>query len=253
MRKLLLTFILCLPSLVLASSGGVTLQKANTNVHDKAAVLEGAKLYFNYCVGCHALKYARYQRLGQDMGLTDEQLKESFMFSADKPGELITIGMPVADSKAWFGVTPPDLSVTARARGVDWVYTYLKSFYLDEAKGTGVNNLIFKDVAMPHVLWELQGWQKPVYHTVKGADGHEHQEIVGLELVGKDKMSEADYKKKVEDYDLAARNLTTFLEYTAEPAKLQRERLGVWVLAFLIFIMLPVTYLLKKEYWRDVH
>jgi ubiquinol-cytochrome c reductase cytochrome c1 subunit len=253
MRKLVLTLILCLPSLVFANTAGPVLQKANTNVHDKAAVIDGAKLYFNYCAGCHSLKYARYQRFAQDMGLTDEQLKENFMFAAEKPGELITIGMPAADSKAWFGVTPPDLSVTGRSRGSDWLYTYLLSFYVDEAKNSGVNNLLFKDVAMPHALWELQGWQKPVYKTVKGEDGHEHQALVGLELVDKDKMSEAEYKKKVEDYELSARNLTTFLEYMAEPAKLKRERLGIWVLAFLFFIMLPVTYLLKKEYWRDVH
>jgi ubiquinol-cytochrome c reductase cytochrome c1 subunit len=246
MKKLMIALFLLLPTFAFASTA-LVLQKANTDISDLASLQNGAKLYVNYCMGCHSLQYQRFQRLGADLGLSDDQLKANLMFSAEKVGELMTIAMKKEDGKKWFGVAPPDLSVTARARGVDWLYTYLLSFYADSSKATGVNNLVFPDVAMPHVLSELQGWQKPVYETIKDAEGKEHKVIKELELVDSSKKgaAEKEYRKVVYD-------LVNFLDYVGEPAKLQRQRLGVWVLLFIV-VFFVFAYALKKEYWRDVH
>jgi ubiquinol-cytochrome c reductase cytochrome c1 subunit len=243
MKRLILTLTLLLPAITFAASEGPELEKAPTNIHDKAALQAGAKLFVNYCMGCHSANYARFERVGKDLGLTEDEVKQNLMFTADKIGETMTIPMKKEDAVNWFGVAPPDLSVTARSRGVDWLYTYLLSFYEDPSRPNGVNNLVFKDVAMPHVLWELQGWQKPVYETVTNAAGQPHQVIKSLEAKDKDKA--AKYRQEV-------LNLVTFLEYLGEPAKLERQRLGLWVLVYL-FIFLIFAYLLKKEYWRDVH
>jgi ubiquinol-cytochrome c reductase cytochrome c1 subunit len=245
MKRIIFTLTLLLPALAIASTE-LHLEKAPTDINNKAALQEGAKLYVNYCMGCHSLNYARFERTGKDLGLTEDEVKQNLMFTADKIGETMTVPMTKADGVNWFGVAPPDLSVTARSRGVDWIYNYLLGFYLDPAKPTGVNNLIFKDVAMPHVLWERQGWQKPVYETVTDEAGQAHQVIKSLEPVNK-----AD-AAKAEKYRQDVLNLTTFLEYIGEPAKLERQRLGLWVLIYLVILTI-VAYALKKEYWRDVH
>jgi ubiquinol-cytochrome c reductase cytochrome c1 subunit len=245
MKRIILTLTLLLPTVAIASTE-LHLEKAPTDITDKAALKEGAKLYVDYCMGCHSLSYSRFERVGKDLGMTEDEVKQNLMFTAEKIGETMTIPMTKADGVNWFGVAPPDLSVTARSRGVDWIYNYLLNFYMDPARPTGVNNLIFKDVAMPHVLWDRQGWQKPVMETVT-EDGQSHQVIKSLELVDKTNQEE-----RVKKYRQDVLNLTTFLEYVGEPAKLERHRLGVWVLIYL-FVLLIVAYALKKEYWRDVH
>lgn len=240
MRQLILVVSLLLPSMVLAS-GGAALQKADTDICDTASLQAGAKLFVNYCMGCHSANYIRFQRIGKDLELSDEELQKNLMFTAEKVGETMSIAMDNADAKQWFGVTPPDLSVIARARGTDWLYTYLLSFYVDPSRPVGVNNLVFPDVAMPHVLWEQQGWQKLVHTTDE--HGHEKAELVLI--------NEAD-QEKAEKYKQEVRDLVNFLDYVGEPAKLERYSLGKMVIIFL-FIFFIFAYLLKKEYWKDVH
>lgn len=248
MKRLILALALLIPNFAFAASAGVELQKAHVDLNDKASLQEGAKLFVNYCMGCHSAQYMRFERLGKDLGLEEEELK-MLMFSAEKVGETMTIAMNNNDTKtiqSWFGgVAPPDLSVIARARGSDWLYTFLLDFYLDSSRPTGMNNRVFKDVAMPHVLWERQGLQKPVYKTEVDSQGESHEVIESLELVDDDASKKESYQQDV-------RNLVNFLTYVGEPAKLERQRLGPWVLGFL-FIFLIVSYALKKEYWRDVH
>lgn len=238
MKRLITTLILLLPSIGFAS-GGIELQHANNDINDKASLKAGAELFVNYCMGCHSANYVRYQRVGQDIGISDEELMQDFMFNTEKVGDTMSVAMDKADSAKWFGVTPPDLSVIARARGTDWLYTYFMTFYLDPSRPLGVNNLAFPDVGMPHVLWERQGWQEPVYEEHDG-----HKVIASLQLIGS--------KEKAEQYETDVRNLVNFLDYIGEPAKLQRLSLGWKVIAFL-FIFLIFAILLKKEYWRDVH
>ncbi|MDY6992331.1 MAG: cytochrome c1 [Pseudomonadota bacterium] len=251
-RSFVIALLLSFPLTTWAAGGGVALHSAPVDLNDKASLQTGAKLFANYCLGCHSAQYARFQRLGEDLGLTEEELQQNLMFTTDKIGDTMDIAMAPEAGKQWFGVTPPDLSVTARARGADWLYTYLLTFYLDDAKPWGVNNLVFKDVGMPHVLWERQGWQKPVYETVTSEDGQSHEVIHALELIDKEELSEAEYEEKVAAYEQDVRNLVNFMVYLAEPAQLKRHALGPWVLIFL-FIFLAVAYLLKKEYWRDIH
>ena len=163
MRRIILALTsLLLPAVAFSAGGGIELQKAHNDITDIASLQTGAKLFVNYCLGCHSAKYVRFQRIGKDLGLTDDELKKNLMFNTEKVGDTMSIAMDDADAKKWFGAAPPDLSVIARARGTDWLYSYLLSFYLDPSRPLGVNNLVFKDVGMPHVLWERQGWQKPV-------------------------------------------------------------------------------------------
>lgn len=246
MRKLIVAFFFAvLPGLSLAAGSGFPLDKVQIDLSDKASLQRGAKLFVNYCLSCHSAQYMRYNRMGRDLGLTDEEVQQNLMFAAEKVGDTMKVAMTPADGKAWFGATPPDLSVIARARGADWLYTYLRTFYVDEKRPLGVNNAVFPDVGMPHVLWELQGMQKAVYKTVKAADGSDKQVIAGFEQVAPGKMSKAEY-------DAAVRDLVNFMVYVGEPARLQREAMGWWVLGFLA-VFFVVAYLLKKEYWRDVH
>jgi ubiquinol-cytochrome c reductase cytochrome c1 subunit len=229
----------------MAAGGGVHLEKANIDLHDNASLQRGAKIFVNYCLSCHSAAYQRYNRVAKDIGLSEDQVKENLMLAAEKVGETMTIAMPAGDAKKWFGNPPPDLSVIARARGVDWLYTYFKTFYIDESRPFGVNNAVFADVGMPHVLWELEGMKKAVKKTETDADGNEHTVITGYEMVTPGSMSETEY-------DQAARDLTAFLAYTGEPVQLKRKALGVYVLIFLFFFFI-VAYMLKKEYWKDVH
>ena len=240
-RKLLLAvLLLVLPTLTFADEAGITLQKVHVNLHDHAALQRGATLFANYCLSCHSANYMRYNRLTGALGLSRKQVIDNLIFTGRKIDNTLRIAMRPADAKRWFGIAPPDLSDEARVRGADWLYTYLKSFYLDPARPTGVDNLVFPKVAMPDVLWELQGWQAPVYKTLTGPQGQPVKVITGLTQVAPGKLTPAQYDRDVRD-------LVTFLVYMGEPVKLERERLGVWVLLFL------AAYLLKKEYWRDVH
>src|SRR5690606_7603453 len=236
---LLLALVPALP----ISAGGAKLEHSGADLSDRASLQRGAGLFMNYCSGCHSLSLQRYSRLGEDLGLTEEQV-ERFLIRGDaKVGEPINTGIAAGDGNAWFGKAAPDLSLVARAKlgGPDWVYSYLKGFYVDESRPLGWNNTVFPGASMPHVLWELQGIQRPVYDV--DADGQSH--LVRLELVKPGRMSPAEY-------DRTARDISAFLQYVAEPAALKRESVGVWVLLFLA-VFTFVAWLLKAEYWRDVH
>jgi ubiquinol-cytochrome c reductase cytochrome c1 subunit len=246
MKKLLIAFLLAVaPALGLASGGGAHLEHADIDLSDQASLQRGAKYFVNYCLSCHSAKYQRYNRMAKDIGLTEDEVKENLMFATDKIGDGMTIAMPTEKSGKWFGNPPPDLSVITRSRGVDWIYTYLLSFYLDDSRPFGVNNIVFPDVGMPHVLWELQGMQKAVYRTEKDSAGNDAEVFDHFEQVTPGALSS-------EEYEEVARDLTAFLSYVGEPVQLERKRLGVYVLLF-IAVFFVFAYLLKKEYWKDVH
>jgi len=259
-------FVLLVPVLVLVilgsvkSSGhGVALQSANVDLSDEQSLQRGAKYFMNYCNACHSLKFSRYNRMAEDMGLNKANgfseddvatlLKENLIFTQDEDGKQTKAGslMETAYSKKAaaeaFGTSVPDLSLVGRSRGSDWIYSYLKGFYLDDSRPMGVNNTVFKDVGMPHVLWELQGWQeKEVAHGEGHADGHD---TTTLKLVKPGKLSAGEYDKVVSD-------LTNFLTYVAEPAQLSRYTYGVFTLLFLL-LLFGLAYALEKEYWKDIH
>ncbi len=239
MKRIILSVLLTLsPALVLANAGEAHLRHVELDLHDQASLQRGARTFINYCSGCHGLSFMRYNRMARDIGLTDKQVKANLMFNTSKIGEGIRTSMKASDGESWFGTAPPDLSVVARARGADWLYSYLLGFYLDPSRPTGVNNAVFKDVAMPHVLWELQGWQRRVGGDEEGA-------AVELELARAGTQSPEEYRH-------TARDLVNFLEYVGEPAKLVRYRLGLWVMLFLV-VFTVLAWKLKKEFWRDVH
>jgi len=227
-----------------AISQGYPLQHIEVDIHNRNTLQRGAKYFINYCLSCHSSRYARYQWVGRDLGLSEEMIKKDFIFTDSKVGDLMVVSMPAEGAQQWFGALPPDLTLVARARGKDWLYTYLKAFYLDDTRPMGVNNAIFQHVSMPHVLWDLQGWQKPVYKTISDENGTERQIIVDFELVEPGTLSE-------KEYDRVVRDIVTFLSYLAEPAKLERHRVGIWVIIFLLGLLV-VVYLLKWEYWKDV-
>ncbi len=222
---------------------GPELLEANTHMTDQASLQRGATLFMNYCSGCHSLQFQRYSRIGADLGLTEAEVAKNFIFTGAKPGETIKVAMNPVDATAWFGKAPPDLSLEGRARGPDWIYTYLHSFYVDESRPLGWNNTLLPNASMPNVLWQLQGLQRPVMG--KGADGQPGVER--LVLGDKDKGT-----LDPEQYDQAVRDISGFLQYVAEPAAIQRETYGVWVVLFLVVFSF-LAYLLKLEYWRDVH
>ena len=245
MKRLVIAGLLLLaPAWVFAASGGIKLEKANIDPNNIQSLQRGARLFVNFCLSCHSAELMRYERIGKDLGIEDKLVEENLMFTGGKLGDLMTVATANADSKAWFGTVPPDLSVISRARGVDWLYTYMRSFYRDDSKIIGVNNLVFPDVGMPHVLWELQGWQDPVIKTVKDHEGNKKKEV-SLELAEPGLMSPREY-------DRAIRDLVNFLDYMGEPVKHERRSLGVKVIMFLL-VFLVVAYLLKREYWKDVH
>lgn len=246
MKKQLFVLLLALaPAWAFATGGeGIHLEKANIDPTNTQSLQRGARLFVNYCLSCHSASLMRYERMGKDLGISEELVSENLMFTGGKVGELMTVATAADDAKAWFGTVPPDLSVIARARGVDWLYTYMRSFYRDDAKITGVNNLVFPDVGMPHVMWELQGWQEPVIKTHKQADGTEVK-TVGLQLVEQGTMTP-------KEYDRAMRDLVNFLDYMGEPGKHDRRELGTRVILFLL-VFLVFAYLLKREYWKDIH
>jgi ubiquinol-cytochrome c reductase cytochrome c1 subunit len=242
---LLAALLLAAPGLVAAAAPAVPLQSANADVANQASLQRGARLYMNYCLGCHSLQYVRYNTLAEGLGLTDDQVAENLRFTGDRPHDQIRIAMPRADAAGWFGLAPPDLSLTARSRGTDWIYTFLKSFYADPAsRTTGANNKVLEGTAMPHVLWELQGVQEAVYRQEVGADGVSRPVFERLELVTPGQLTPAEF-------DQAARDITTFLSWAAEPMQIERQRLGIKVLLFLL-ILLVFSYLFYKELWKEV-
>ena len=260
------------PILALGAGGGVTPMEADTDLTDKQSLQRGAKLFANYCVGCHSMQFMRYSRLADDIGLEQDLVAEHLMFTTDTIGDTMRIAMEVDDASGWFGVAPPDLSVIARARGVDWLYTYLTTFYADPdpARPFGVNNIMFPDVGMPHVLWPLQGVQSYVKAERPADVEDEHIESIAaddsgfrlntvvttkdgktvhvadkLEVTTSGSMTPAEYRR-------ATRDLVNFLDYAGEPIKLMRFDMGYWVIIFLaVFALLARA--LYKEYWKDVH
>jgi ubiquinol-cytochrome c reductase cytochrome c1 subunit len=225
-----------------ASGHDVKLDPVNIDLGDKPSLQRGARTFVNFCLSCHSAGYMRYNRMGEDLGISEELVKENLLFAADKVGDLMKAVMPRDDAKQWFGVAPPDLTLVARNRGPEWIYTYMRSFYRDEDSPSGWNNIVFRNVAMPHVLYSWQGIQRANFeHDEKTGEKH----FTGFEMVEPGSMSP-------KDYDKAMRDLTNFLVYLGEPAKLVRYKIGIFVLLFLgVFFVL--AYLLKKEYWKDVH
>jgi ubiquinol-cytochrome c reductase cytochrome c1 subunit len=233
------------PSLVLAAGGNQHKYHINVDIYDTESLQRGARIFINYCMGCHSAAYMRYNRLGRDLGISEDIMESNLMFGTDKPGDTMEIAMKSSDATSFFGVAPPDLSVIARSRGADWLYGYFMTFYLDPSRPFGVNNLLFKDVAMPHVLWELQGFQRPVYKTDVHKDGTESRVIVNLE-------QDSEGKYTAEEYEQTIYDLVNFLVYLSEPAKFKRQKIGIWVIIYLLSFLI-LAYLLKKEYWKDIH
>jgi len=230
-----------------AGAGGVELDAVHIDLGDRAALQRGAKLFINYCLSCHSASYMRYNRLGRDLGISDELIKKNLLFAGSQVGDLMVTTMPAEDSQKWFGVAPPDLSLTGRARGAEWLYTYMRSFYIDHSAPSGWNNKLFENVAMPHVLYELQGVQRPVIAAEEEVmEGRlvTVEKIQRFELVRPGKLTPAEYDQAVSD-------LTHYMVYMAEPAQLQRYTVGFWVVVFLLLLLVP-AWLLKKEYWKDV-
>jgi ubiquinol-cytochrome c reductase cytochrome c1 subunit len=225
----------------LGAAGGAV-QQAGTDIADRASLQRGAQLYMNYCSGCHSLKYMRYSRMAEDLGLSEDMVMENLNFTGAKFGEQIQVAMPGEKAAQWFGQAPPDLSVISRVRGPDWIYTYLKSFYLDESRPLGWNNTLFPNASMPNPLWAMQGVQRPVYGVEDEATGEPMVERLELATPG---------SQSAQQFDQTARDITAFLEYVGEPAALKRQGLGVWVLLFLAFFTF-LAWLLKTEYWKDV-
>ena len=249
--KKLIAVLALIPALVLANEASFPLDHAPDRTKDLAALQNGAKLFVNYCLNCHSASAMRYNRL-RDIGLTEEQIKNNLLFTSDKVGDLMKVSMPAKDAKDWFGAVPPDLSVIARAKassagsGGDWLYTYLRTFYKDDTRPTGWNNLVFPNVGMPHVLWELQGVRAAKFEEKK--DPHEEgktiHEFVGFDQVKPGKMSAIEYDNAVAD-------LVAYLEWMGEPAQNTRKRIGVWVLLFL-GVFLVLSWRLSVSYWKDV-
>ncbi|GGI79096.1 cytochrome c1 [Shewanella gelidii] len=244
MKKLLIALVSLVPALTFAAGSNVPLESANIDLHDKASLERGLDLFQKYCSGCHSTKYQRYSRVAEDLDISIDDMKAKYKYNDSKVGSLMENAIPAKDAAKWFGATPPDLTLVARVRGEDWVYSYLKGFYKDPSRPFGVNNRVFPSVGMPHVLEELQGVSEPVFET---------QQIDGVEVQTLKELTPATGgSMTAEEYDQAAKDITGFLVYSAEPIRLERESTGVWVMGFL-FIFFIVAYLLKKEYWRDVH
>jgi ubiquinol-cytochrome c reductase cytochrome c1 subunit len=224
-----------------ASEGGNTLQAGN-DLTDQASLQRGAQLYMNNCSGCHSLKYMRYSRIAEDLGLTEAEVMDNLNFTGAKFGEQVKVSMPHDPASKWFGKMPPDLSLISRVRGSDWIYTYLKSFYLDESRPLGWNNKLFPNASMPNPLWQLQGLQHAEM-SEPDAIGERHVESLTVAQPGTQTPAQ---------FDQTARDITNFLEYVGEPAALKRQSMGVWVILFLVALTF-LAFLLKQEYWKDVH
>ena len=250
MKKLILTLIAALGFVAgaQAAEGGIPWDKAPNRTTDLAALQNGAKLFVNYCLNCHSAAFMRYNRL-QDLGITEQQIKDNLLFTTDKVGETMKANIDPRQAKEWFGGVPPDLTLVARSRaghggtGADYLYTYLRTFYRDDTKATGWNNLAFPSVAMPHVLWELQGERRPIFDKVE-SHGHEVEVFKGWEQITPGTMTPVQYDQAVGD-------LVSYMQWMAEPAQNTRIRVGVWVLLFLVMAVVFV-WRLNAAYWKDV-
>ncbi|HEY8606995.1 MAG TPA: cytochrome c1 [Noviherbaspirillum sp.] len=249
--KKLFAVLALVPAVVLASEATFPLDQAPDRTRELPALQNGARLFVNYCLNCHSASAMRYNRL-KDIGLTDDQIRDNLLFTSEKVGDLMKVSMSAKDAKDWFGAVPPDLSVIARAKasgegsGADWLYTYLRTFYKDDTRPTGWNNLVFPNVGMPHVLWELQGVRSAKFAEEK--DPHDAaktvHKFVGFEQLKPGQLSSLDY-------DNATADLVAYLQWMGEPAQNARKRLGVWVLLFL-GMFATLAWLLNGSYWKDV-
>ncbi len=272
MNRIIAAIAFAFVPLVALGAGGAPPMSANTDITNQKSLQSGARVFVNYCMGCHSMAFMRYSRLADDIGLDRDLVAENLMFTTDKIGDSMTIAMRADDAAGWFGVPPPDLSVIAMARGADWLYTYLTTFYADPnpARPFGVNNIMFPDVGMPHVLWPLQGVQsyikaerpaEVVSEHIEGIEPHDKGLRLQTAITTKDgetthvtdllevtvpgSMQPAQFRKSVRD-------LVNFLDYAGEPAKLARIQIGYWAIILLAVFAL-VARALYKDYWRDVH
>ena len=227
-----------------AAGGGGHIEPANIEHDNKASLRRGARNFMNYCSGCHSAKYVRFNTIGKHLDLSEEQLIDNLMFNAEKTFETIQAAMPAEEAAVWYGKAPPDMSLMARAKGADYVYSFLKGFYVSEASPSGVDNLILAGTSMPHVLWELQGYQTANFEVHENADGSVTRSFQGFEQLSAGSMD-------AEDYDDFVRDTVNFLAYIAEPIRSDRRKIGVWVLMFLIFFFILAAQL-KKAIWKDV-
>ncbi len=245
MKTLLRT---CLAALVLtsapafASTDTVALDVAQINLHDKASLQRGARNFVNYCMNCHSAQFMRYSHL-KDIGLTEEQIKTNLMFGTDKIGDTMTTALDPKDAKDWFGAPPPDLTLVARVRGQDWLYTFLRGFYRDDASPSGWNNTVFKNVGMPHTLHDLQGTQR----LNKVGEREDHGKKVAVMKLEMDRPGSMDQKT----YDAFVRDLVNYLTYMGDPGRTRDSQLGVLALFFLVLAFFAALWL-KNEYWKDV-
>ena len=251
MKKLIIgLFISVLPAFTLAAGGAVSLDTMEPDHSNKASLQRGAALFTNYCMGCHSMEYARYKRVSDDLGIPAELYLENLIFTGAKIGELMKNSMNKNMAAGWFGAPPPDLTLEARLRGEDWIYSYLRGFYKDDSRPLGVNNVVFANVGMPHVLADLQGLcaVKPkigVEPSVDPLSGDIRNGDVCPEWASEGSMTPGEF-------DTAMYDLTNFLSYMGDPVKLERHRLGIFALIF-VAIFVIFAYLLNREYWKDVH
>ena len=236
------------PSAATASEAGPRLDTAPIKPTDVVSLQAGARTFANYCLNCHSASLMRWNRL-LELGLTESQIKDNLMFSSDKVGELMSVAMTRKEARQWFGAAPPDLSVVARARGADWLYTYLRSFYRDPARASGWNNAVFENVGMPHPLWQLQGERVRVEQVASGAS-HEGAHAGAGKTIKYETLKPGTLSAV--QYDETVRDLVNFLVYVGEPAAISRRQIGVFALLFLLALW-PLVWLLKREYWKDVH
>lgn len=231
------------------AASDVALEKADIDPGQIPSLQRGARNFMNYCSGCHSAQYVRFNTIGKYLELSEEQLVDNLMFNAEKSYETIRAAMPPQQAERWFGIAPPDLSLLARSKGSDYIYTFLKSFYVDDASPTGVDNIVMPATSMPHVLWELQGFQNATFseHEETDADGNvlTTTHFEGFEPVTDGILDE-------EDYDDFVRDTVNFLAYIAEPIRADRRKIGTWVIMYLL-VFLVIAYMLKKQIWKDVH
>lgn len=243
--RLTVASLLLVGSGAVAAAGGGALLDYDPDVKNSASVQRGAANFMNYCSACHSLRFLRYGRLAEDHGIPEDLLRENLMFTSDKPGDHILSAMPAEQAASWFGQKPPDLSLTARARGADWIYSFLMTFYVDDKKATGVNNLQLPGASMPHVLADLEGYKALANQDEADGGGYGASAKPSFELIEAGVMSTAQYDQFVSD-------ITNFLAYAAEPGKATMHSRGLWVIFYLL-LLIPLTYFIKKEFWKDVH
>jgi ubiquinol-cytochrome c reductase cytochrome c1 subunit len=242
-KKIVLLLAVLLPATALGAGPSVPLAKAGTDIHNQASLQRGARNFVEYCLGCHSAQYVRWNRIAADLGIPEDQLQEHLIVGDASPHDTLRTAMPAELAVTWFGVAPPDLSLIARSRGLDYLYTFLRGYYSDASRPTGVNNVVLANTAMPHVLAHLQGVSEPRFE-LRTVGGVSEQQLIGLEPAAGGELSAAEYDEFVRD-------TVNFLDYMGEPVKAKRQTMGVWVVLFLL-VFWAFAYLLKREYWKDV-